>query len=37
MSADRSFDPEYDDPEGAGWIISEEYWGVDPEEEQANG
>ncbi len=21
------FDPEYDDPMGAGWIISDEYWG----------
>lgn len=21
------FDPEYDDPEGAGWIISDEYFG----------
>lgn len=23
-----SFDPEYDDPFGAGWIISPEYWGI---------
>jgi hypothetical protein len=22
-----SFDPEYDDPFGAGWIISDDYWG----------
>lgn len=24
---DRIFDPEYDDPFGAGWIISDEFWG----------
>lgn len=22
----RPFDPEYDDPTGAGWVISEEYF-----------
>jgi hypothetical protein len=22
----REFDPEYDDPTGAGWVISDEFW-----------
>lgn len=30
----RSFDPEYDDIEGAGWVISEEYWADQKKEKE---